>query len=355
MTKIPILEEDLLILARRGQLSREQEQLLESALAESSDLQWLMEAGLQFDKESTPQAGDDDILARMAGGAVASHSRRLHPRRRAGRATVLGLGFLFASSAAAAGWTAISTYRNASSSESTPKAADEVVAPASGLLKAKRPGRAPSVIELHEQELPVESTKAADDLPVLPSKPEASPLSVGTSADGPRPQAKTTLVTSPSVASKERPLSEGPPPTLALTPSPSDGSFTQVSATVLFATANAERRAGRAARSLELYQQLARQFPHSQETRAAQLPLAELLLRSGRAQEAFKNFESYDGPLRPEALWGATRALRALGRHEEEARLLRRLIEQHPKSAYVRAAEVRLSSLVAPPSVDARP
>jgi TolA-binding protein len=121
------------------------------------------------------------------------------------------------------------------------------------------------------------------------------------------------------------------------------------SASALFARANRARREADVQRAIALYERLQQRFPSSPEALASQIPLALLLLQRGQASSALPHFAAYlerapNGELGPEALWGQSQALFALGRPEPARQALRLLLSKHPESAYAGAARAKLQA-----------
>lgn len=121
-------------------------------------------------------------------------------------------------------------------------------------------------------------------------------------------------------------------------------------ASALFKIANAARRQGHSALAISRYQDLQRQFPSSAEATASRVSLGGLLLETGRASQALAQFDRYlagggTQRLTAEALYGRGRALRALGRTDQEAKNWRRLLSSYPESPYGGEARRRLSTL----------
>jgi len=100
-----------------------------------------------------------------------------------------------------------------------------------------------------------------------------------------------------------------------------------------------------------LYERLLAAHPESPEARTILVSLGMLELESGSAARALATFDAYakvGGPLLPEALSGRIKALRALGRHADEARAVEAFLARYPKSFEAPALTRRLESLRAP-------
>lgn len=87
----------------------------------------------------------------------------------------------------------------------------------------------------------------------------------------------------------------------------------------------------------KVYSMLIDAHPSSAEAQAARVSLGQLRLAGGRPKAALALFDRYlqrGGPLTEEALWGKIKALSALGRDEELAAAVDRLVHDLPRSVY---------------------
>lgn len=111
----------------------------------------------------------------------------------------------------------------------------------------------------------------------------------------------------------------------------------------LLALARRHRSAGRPAEAASVYRRLVAEQGGTPEAGTALVSLGELeLSHLGAPAAALRSFESYlkrGGPLAPEAHYGQIRALRKLGRHDEERAAIDRFVQSYPKSA--QAAQLR--------------
>ncbi|HEY3500908.1 MAG TPA: zf-HC2 domain-containing protein [Polyangiaceae bacterium] len=122
----------------------------------------------------------------------------------------------------------------------------------------------------------------------------------------------------------------------------------RASAAERFELANAARRGGDAQRAIQLYRELAREFPASAEAAASELRLGGLLLERGKAGSALEQFERHlkrSGALVPEALYGRGRALAALDEAARERQTWTRMLRDFPQSPYAAHARRRLEAL----------
>ena len=289
MTRTRESAEDLVVRARRNELSGEEQRRLELALEASQELRLLLEAGTGFDAESSVLPGDDALVAQA--GRRAEARARARPRRRA--ALLIAAGVFVATTAAAGGWV-----MGRVTSETGP-------APSAIASQARTQLSDPAVRRSIDVPPPVAS-------PSIQPEVESAPMGAG-----------STVAKSPPAAASTR-VTDGPGE--------------------LFAEANRARRRGQTARAMELYQALVARYPASVEAQQAELTRAELSLTSGDPALALERFRRYhDAALASEALWGEARALRQLGRRGEERQALEKLIERYPGSTYAEAARKRLA------------
>jgi TolA-binding protein len=117
----------------------------------------------------------------------------------------------------------------------------------------------------------------------------------------------------------------------------------------LFERARAAVMRGESQAAVALYLTLQERFAASSPAQVSRVLLGRLYLEQLHApSEALRQFDAYlerAGENRPEALLGRARALRALGRTQDEVETLRRLVEGYPGSLYVAAAQQRLRSI----------
>jgi TolA-binding protein len=123
----------------------------------------------------------------------------------------------------------------------------------------------------------------------------------------------------------------------------------EVSAANLFRRANAARRASDLAGARSLYTELEAKYPSSDEAKLARVSLGKLLLSSGGALEAERQFSQYlaqgSSELTEEALVGRAESLKQLGRAADERQDWRRLVRDFPSSVYTERAKRRLEEL----------
>jgi TolA-binding protein len=282
--------EDLIVKARRGQLSPEEAQQLRLAVDASTEARLLYEAGVAFDGESPVAPGDEALIARLGDRAV-------KPRRRRGKkrwSALMAVAAVFvASTATGGGWYALR-----------------------GILRPSAP---------------------------KPAAVASAAVSASPTRTAPRRRARIA-------APRERDALEQPVPApSAVFAVPHSGEVSappRAGSRELFAKANQARREGRTTEAIQAYEELQLQYPQSAGAKHADLSLAELYLQRGSADAALARFRLYSGgPLKAEALWGEARALRQLGRIQEECQALETLVQQYPGSAYATAARKRLEEV----------
>jgi hypothetical protein len=105
------------------------------------------------------------------------------------------------------------------------------------------------------------------------------------------------------------------------------------SAAALLELARRELAQAKPRQALALYEQLRVAYPGSAEARTVLVTMGKLELDLNRPERALGRFQAYlrdGGTLAPEALAGKARALRALGRAQEERRAIQHYLAAHP-------------------------
>jgi hypothetical protein len=305
--------EDLLVRARKGSLTDEEERRLAVVVQSSRELELLYEAGLQFDAEASLLSGDEARMAALVSGtlarmtqeeaAPASPGTHAVAARRA-RPGVLGARYFAASLAASL----LLSVALASAWEYAQK-------------RHWRLGAAPGV------SLVAHSVPSARSL--SPTAPEVPSVAAVSAVVASAPAAVRSAARKPT--------------SRAISPARADS---VPSASQLFADASEARRAGNVEAAILLYQRLCAEYPSSVEAEDAKVLMGNLLLSQRSARAALREFEGYgSGALTAEALWGQAQALRKLASPDERA-VLERLARDYPSSPYAGAAQKRLRELV---------
>jgi len=278
--------EDLIVRARRGELSETENRYLHGLLATSREAQLLLQAGIGFDAESPMLPGDDRFVELLADRVA--HGNPVKQHRPWRTALLVALCSFLATSAAAGAWVALErVFGSAAPGPTTMPAAAPSAPSAQAAVTAPRAGPTPR---------PTAAEQRESEAPAAP----------------------------PSVARPTR----------------------REAATHLFESANRARPEGHTAEAMALYEELQQQYPGAPEARHASLTLGQLHLNRGDASAALACFRRYRGrAMAAEALWGEARALGQLQRTAEERRALRTLAETFPASPYAEAARKRLESL----------
>jgi hypothetical protein len=115
----------------------------------------------------------------------------------------------------------------------------------------------------------------------------------------------------------------------------------------LLAAARRELALGNTRGALSLYRRLRQAFPASPEARTVLVTTGKLELDLSEPAAALASFDDYlrgGGALSPEALAGKIRALRALGRTDEERRVIRQYLERYPNGFEAPVLKQRLAS-----------
>lgn len=323
--------EDLLVRARRNELSEHERRRLRALLKASKELELLYLAGVELERSSALATGDEARMQRLVeigrAHAAAAPSkrelsgglrvRRAEARRSLGRpapakaiAIALGLGAVLGAAVSAA-----FQYGSAHIFRSTPDASVESVAAhdRSGMpVVGARRG-------------PVTASEASGVVPpvAVDSVDAGMSWSDGNTDPAPR-RAKEVAMRSPNVGTPKR--------------APDDD------ASMLFAQASDARRRGDRETAIRSYERLCARYPDSVEAVDARVSLGKLKLRERAPAEALRLFETYSaGTLSAEALWGQAEASRQMSSPAERA-VLERIVREYPDSSYAMAARKRLET-----------
>jgi hypothetical protein len=316
--------EDLSIRARRFGLSLDEQHLLDRACEASPTLRVSHQVGRDFDRVSVVRAGDEELIARVADRVLKS-SRRGIVRGRL--AWGVGVAVVLISSGAAAWWTGIARPR------------PPAFAPGGEPSAEVRPSaRRPATSRIREA--PAEGA----------IEPFQHPTDRAEGTEPPRPVMAFDDGTSTISAQRDPHLNEHRSSSSVVRTSPTpkaapDGE----GARELFRKASAARHIGDFAAAAALYGKLQASFPTSDEARLSHVSLGKLLLASGNAIQAERQFSLYlsvgGRELAEEALVGRAESLQRLGRAIEERQSWQRLLQESPASVYAARARQRLEEL----------
>ena len=286
--------EELSARARRGELSRAEQQRLELFLKASLEARLWHEAGRQLDAEDAVLPGDHDAVERVMERALSAFPSQ-RSRRRPRIALLMAVVALFGASAAAASAQGVRYWR--------------------------------------------EHVKASVHVPVSQSRQQPQQQRVSA-----KPQPAPAVTAAPIVAPSAMPPVSAPASSRAK-PKAEAGS----DAAALFSAASLSRREGNAGKAIALLDSLQERYPGSREARLSDMTLGALHLQRGAAAAALEHFRQYlrsspQGELASEAVWGEYQALAALGQRAEAMRRLRLLLERYPGSAYAAAARAKLKA-----------
>lgn len=292
MTVTRICPDDLVLAARSGMLSPQDEARLHLHLARCPQCQAAFEAGRAFDAVLGARVGDDAIAMRLA-----AHVTQRPARRWLAYAAGGGLLLLTGSVAVAAVGRETLQHWFVATEVATPPA--------------------------------VTDTPAASS-PRRESKPEPNESAPIASAE--------TAVSAPLPTASAIELAARPPRNVEV----------GETAAELFASANALRSQGKAAEAERRYLALQARYPATTEARVSLVSLARLELGS-RPALALRHFDAYLGQsahttLAEEALFGRASALSRLGRVEAERTAWQLLLTRFPSSVYAERAKSRLAS-----------
>ena len=282
--------EDLIVLARRGDLPESDERAFRERLAKSPVDRELYDAGRAIDAEAPIESGDAARLDRLV-RAVELKAAPEPRRRRPSRIVRIALAALLV------GGAAVSAAKLARSPSSVPVGeAPEVIPERSVTMETAPPPIEHVVIAQHE-----EAVAIPDETPPPPPAPSVVP---------PTPP---------------------PPPVVAPT------------AAELFAAANAARVHGEITEAIRLSRDLVDRYPETSEAKTSRLSLGMLYLDGKQPDLALVELRL--APPSAEAAWGVCQALRALTRTDEERTALQALLDHYPTSPYAVVARTRLESL----------
>jgi TolA-binding protein len=306
--------EDLSTRSRRGATGAEEERELSRALDASATLRVAHRVGLDFDRATAVRAGDEDLILAAADRALAglvpgANSRvvlrapsRKHPRKIA--AALVAAAMISASGMAAAWWTGIAKVPWLPPAPET----------------ARTETAAPSARKVHAR------------------------------ANVPRPEPAPVALPEPEPAPVETAAPEAPAAQIAAEPVRRPGrAVAELGAAELFRGANAARRAGDFTGARRLYSRLIAKYPGSDEAQLSEVSLGKLLLASGEAVEAEREFRHYlsgaRAPLAEEALVSQAESFHAMNRGGDERKAWARLLATHPNSVYAARARTRLAAI----------
>ena len=293
--------------ARRIGLSDDEQRLFDRACDADADLRVSHEVGCDFDQITQVRAGDEELIARVVDCTLASSrsGRRSHKL-----AWSLGAAAALVTSVAAAAWWRVAA--------ETAHPARTLDAPAVVVMAPAAQGPA------HE----AQQTPPPPAEPSPPPSPTASEMIAGHSS------ARFAGHTARAANSARGDAVAQPDADTAA---------------AWFRRANAARRAGELAAATSSYAKLQERFPDSQEARLSHLSLGRLLLESGRALDAERQFSSYlagaDRELAEEAWLGRAESFARLGRSGDERRTWLRLLQEFPASVYAARAKQRVDEL----------
>jgi TolA-binding protein len=301
---------DLLNLARRGPLTRDESRELAAWVDEAPEARVLSDAAEVFDRDSSVQPGDDALIARIAARASAERRPARTLRRRAPM-LLLAAALVLVGSVAGAG---------------SPRVRHGAMA----LFEYFRGNHASAPAEVVASPAAVEKPAAAPQPPDTIAQPLAAKEEPSVTGDVP-----------PGTESRPRAVAS---PNAAASRDPGEGNE---KASSLFGRANAKRLAGDDAAAIALYREIAERYPTTPQALMSEMALGKLLMAKGDSAGALSHFRRYanaGGPLGVEALWGEADALRALGRSNEEHHVLEKLVERYPDSPYANTARKRLGT-----------
>jgi hypothetical protein len=185
---------------------------------------------------------------------------------------------------------------------------------------------------------------------------DGTPSHAGEPTEAPVPEPPTQAVAPPDPGTLAEPSEATTPELLAEDPGlardPTPTTPPRATAPALLEHAQRLVSTGERAAAIAAYERLIARFPESREAKASQVSLGRLELDRGRAQQALARFDAYlaesAGALVEEARYGRIRALRQLGRVEQERRSIDAFLADHPDSLYAARLRKRAEELRAP-------
>jgi hypothetical protein len=313
---------DLVARARRYRLSRAEQSCLDEHLSICASCRVQHQIGADFDSMGGLRPGDGVLIERLAEMALQRPSKgRVHPNRLRSIAMITAAAFVLF--AAMAGASALVRHRPSASLQG-PKSIPVSLQPVA-CEPPDRPGCG----------APPELT--GEVAPPIREQPTMS-LSRASSSEVRGPSRALSLHNAHTIVTDSAaPQGEARPAQME-------------TASSLFARANNERRHDHVAAAISLYGELERRYPGSDEARISHVSLGRLLLDRGIWSEGLSQLNDYlvsspEGMLAPEALFGKARALKALGRRDEERGAWNRLVTSFADSVYATQARRRLEEL----------
>jgi len=294
--------DDLLARSRRGPLSTVERRALDAHLGVCELCQAARAFAALYDGVPDPPGAEDDALVARLADRIADRGAAGGHRRRTVAIAVAAAAALLIAAGGAAAWVSVR-------------------APSSPPAVSASPG-----------ETPPGETPPGEARPGEARRGEAPPSEVS-------PPLAATPAGAVAPAARRRARAEHAHPPAA-----------EATAAELFAAANAARRARDLRGAIDRYLALERRFPDTDEALVSLVSAADLLARLGESGGALRAFDRYlgrrpEGPLASEALFGRARALRQLGRRDEEIDAWRRLLRAYPGSIYESAGRQRLDEL----------
>ena len=302
-------DDDRVNRARRGGLSAHEREDLEGHLGACADCRIAWRLAHDFDGSAGARPGDERMLARAAGVALAGSRRKFLVTRVAASAAAVIVLLVGVASAAVL----LDIGRDRWTRDRA------AAAPAAAGLTSR----------LHRSWLRVGAAPiaAASDPPAPePALAPEQPMAVAS-----HPVAVPRTDPSPAASRSALPRRHAS----AAMPGAASSAH-------LFAQAVEARRQGDAKRAIALFRELLQTYPATSEAHVTLVSLGDLLMGRGDPAGALSAFDEYlrldpAGALFPEALDGRARALTALGRRHDADEAWRELDARLPASPYARA------------------
>jgi TolA-binding protein len=299
---------NLIARSRRQELTPAERWQLERAVEASAALRSVQQASRDFAVLAEVRPGDDELIDRSVTRALASRDyRRGSLTRRSPSAFMLTAAAVLIGASTAFGYWGI------------PKVMPAAAPLPIHITKSK------AFVAARSASLPYAPAEASGE-PVLPAATVrgASSARFARFPEMLEPSAKTRL---PAQAQVPLSSNEAVP------------SRATLDAATLFSNANAARRARDVVKAIQTFRQLQNQFPQSSEAAVSHLSLGNLLLETGDAVAALREFTQVTGVLAQEGLIGQARAYGMLGRDEDTRLIWAQLRSRYPNSIYAQPVQ----------------
>lgn len=317
---------NLIAISRQRALTPSEQQRLDRALESSASLRVAHQVSRDFAGVGAVQSGDEQLIDRAVGLALAEHRAQRRVLRRTGlprrRWIWLSAAAVLVGGGAAFGFWVPRHWEGTKQASSSP--AQSAPIGVSRDASTKIPRVAP---------------------PLFPDqKPTARPPapSAVVPVEGPNPRVPLKGPRRNDLGGVRQRDAETSTSDQALSASTVKAFPPRPDAASLFSNANAARRGGDSGEAVRLFRELQREYPQSSEAAVSHLSLGRLLLGVGDWRGALEQFSAIRGALSEEAILGQAQAHARLGHTEEERAAWQLLLRRYPNSVYAQTARSAL-------------